>query len=60
MVRHRDLNPDLIRIALQEEGSVTAAAVRLGVSRRTVHRWIKALKIRVERQVVTGVDTEAA
>lgn len=60
MVRHRELNPDLIRIALQEEGSVTAAAARLGVSRRTVYRWLKILKIRVERQVVTAVDTEAA
>lgn len=60
MGRHREPNADQVRIALQESGSITAAADRLGVSRRTLHRWINKLHIRVDRQVVTEVGGEAA
>jgi transcriptional regulator of acetoin/glycerol metabolism len=52
MPRHNAPDPAVLRAVLEDEGSVTAAAVKLGVSRRTVHRWIKALGIRVERRVV--------
>jgi len=57
MTRHNAPDPAVVRAVLEEEGSVTAAAAKLGVSRRTVHRWIKALGIRVERVVV---EKEAA
>jgi transposase-like protein len=60
MGRHREPNADAVRIALQEAGSISGAAIRLGVSRRTLHRWLLKLDIRVERHVVTEVGEPAA
>ena len=52
MPRHIAPDAAVIRALLAETGSVKAAAERLGVSRRTLHRWIARLGIRVERQIV--------
>ena len=52
MPRHNEPDPAVIRAVLADAGSVKAAAERLGVSRRTLHRWITKLGIRVERQMV--------
>lgn len=49
MGRHIDLDAAAIRAALAKAGSVTGAAKELGVSRRTVHRWINKLGLQVER-----------
>jgi hypothetical protein len=40
--------------ALATNGSVARAAERLGVSRRTLHRWIKKAGIEVERRLHIG------
>ncbi len=52
MPRHIEPNAALIRVVLAETGSVKAAAERMGVSRRTLHRWIKKAGIEVERPLV--------
>lgn len=39
-----------IRRTIAEEGSVTGAARRLGVSRPTLYKWMRALAIAVERR----------
>ena len=54
MPRHFDPNADVIRAALTETGSVKGAAEKLGVSRRTLHRWIKKLGIELDRQLIVG------
>lgn len=45
---------EIIRAAIADAGSITGAAKLLGVSRQTLHRWLRELAIRVERR------TEAA
>jgi transcriptional regulator of acetoin/glycerol metabolism len=52
MARHIAPDAAIIRAALAETGSVKAAAERMGVSRRTLHRWIKKAGIEVERALV--------
>lgn len=52
MTRHIEPDPAVIRALLKETGSVKAAAERLGVSRRTLHRWIKRLGIELERRLI--------
>lgn len=55
MPRH-SRRPDqaIIVAALEAEaGSITAAAARLNVSRRQLHRWLDDLGIKVQREVVT-------
>ena len=52
MPRHIEPDEAVIRTLLLETGSVKRAADRLGVSRRTLGRWIKKLGIRVDRQIV--------
>jgi molybdenum-dependent DNA-binding transcriptional regulator ModE len=47
----RPSREDLIE-ALERAGSVTATATALGVSRKTVHVWIRDLEITVQRGVV--------
>jgi transcriptional regulator with GAF, ATPase, and Fis domain len=42
----------VVRRAIEEAGSVAAAARALGVSRRTVHRWMNVLHITVRRTYV--------
>lgn len=54
MTRHIEPDAAVIRAVLAEEGSITRAAVRLGVSRRTLHRWIKRLGIEVERRLIAA------
>ena len=39
-----------IRAAIAEAGSITAAAEQLGVTRQTLHRWLRDLAIKVERR----------
>jgi len=52
MPRHIDPDPAVIRTLLEETGSVKGAAERLGVSRRTLHRWIARLGIEFERPLI--------
>lgn len=52
MARHIDPDPSLIRAVLAETGSVKAAAEQIGVSRRTLHRWMARLGIEVERPLI--------
>jgi transcriptional regulator of acetoin/glycerol metabolism len=52
MARHNEPNPAVIRAILAETGSVKAAAERMGVSRRTLHRWMNKLGISAERHLV--------
>lgn len=40
----------IIRAAIEEAGSITGAAIRLGVSRQTLHRWLRDLAIKVQRR----------
>lgn len=40
----------VIRAAIADAGSITAAARTLGVSRQTLHRWLRELTIKVERR----------
>jgi transcriptional regulator of acetoin/glycerol metabolism len=54
MPRHIEPDAAVIRAVLAETGSVKAAAERLGVSRRTLHRWIKKAGIEVERRLHIG------
>jgi transcriptional regulator of acetoin/glycerol metabolism len=54
MPRHIEPHATIIRAALAEAGSVKAAAEKLGVSRRTLHRWIKKAGIEVERRLHIG------
>lgn len=51
MVKHTTA-PDesVIRAAIEDAGSITAAAVVLGVSRQTLHKWLRDLAIKVERR----------
>jgi transcriptional regulator of acetoin/glycerol metabolism len=54
------LTPEKVRAALiAADGSPSAAAAFLGVSRQTVHAWMKKHDIRVERRVVS-VERPAA
>jgi len=47
------LTPEKVRAALiAGDGSPTRAAEMLGVSRQTIHDWMKRYQIRVERRVV--------
>lgn len=39
-----------IREAIAATGSITAAAAHLGVTRQTLHRWLRDLAITVERR----------
>lgn len=41
---------EIIRAAIADAGSITGAAKTLGVSRQTLHRWLRDLAIRVERR----------
>ena len=41
---------DEIRTAIAATGSITAAAAYLGVTRQTLHRWLRDLAITVERR----------
>jgi transcriptional regulator of acetoin/glycerol metabolism len=41
---------DEIRAAIADTGSITAAAAHLGVTRQTLHRWLRDLAITVERR----------
>ena len=54
MTQPRPIRPtrDELIEALERAGSITAAAVALGVSRKTVHVWIRDLGITVQRGVV--------
>ena len=52
MPRHIEPDAAVIKAVLAETGSVSAAAVRLGVSRRTLHRWIKKAGIEIERRLI--------
>ena len=54
MPRHIEPDATTIRLLLEETGSVKAAAAQIGVSRRTLHRWMKRLDITVERRLVLG------
>lgn len=38
-----------IRRAINENGTVTAAAAALGVSRPTLYKWMRLYAIRIER-----------
>lgn len=51
MVKHTTA-PDeaVIRAAIEDAGSITAAALVLGVSRQTLHKWLRDLAIKVERR----------
>ena len=51
MVKHTTA-PDesVIRAAIEDAGSITAAAAVLGVSRQTLHKWLRDLAIKVERR----------
>ena len=40
----------IIRAAIAEAGSISGAAITLGVSRQTLHRWLRDLAIKVERR----------
>ena len=40
----------IISAAIEEAGSITGAAIRLGVSRQTLDRWLRDLAIKVERR----------
>lgn len=47
------LTPEKVRAALiAADGSPKGAAALLGVSRQTVHSWMRKHNIRVERRVV--------
>lgn len=47
------LTAEKVRAALiAADGSPKAAAAKLGVSRQTVHAWMRKHQIRVERHVV--------
>lgn len=52
MARHIQPDAAVIRAVLAETGSVKAAAAKIGVSRRTLHRWITRLGIEVERPLI--------
>lgn len=43
---------DKVRAALMSRGSVTGAAAELGVSRKTVHDYIRRYQIHVRRGVL--------
>lgn len=53
MARHIAPDPAVLRTVLEEEGSVKRAAERLGVSRRTLHRWIDRAGIVTKRPLIT-------
>lgn len=40
-----------------EDGSITRAAGRLRTSRRSLHRWLQELGIKVTREVVETADS---
>lgn len=51
MVKHSMApSEDIIRAAIKDAGSITGAARTLGVSRQTLHRWLRDMAIRVERR----------
>jgi transcriptional regulator with PAS, ATPase and Fis domain len=52
MPRHIEPDEALIRAALAEAGSVKGAAEQIGISRRTLQRWMDRLGIKVGRQLV--------
>ena len=53
MAKRPDLTPEKVRVALiAADGSPKGAAAILGVSRQTVHDWMRKHDIRVERRVV--------
>jgi len=52
--RNHPPTEDEIREAISAAGSITAAAAVLGVTRQTLHRWLRDMAIKVERR------TEAA
>lgn len=54
MARHSDPDPAVIRAVLAQEGTVTKAAKALGISRATLHRWIKKLGIKTERRTIAA------
>ena len=55
MVKHTMApSEEIIRAAIQDAGSITGAARTLGVSRQTLHRWLRDMAIKVQRR------TEAA
>ena len=41
---------ETIREAIAATGSITAAAAHLGVTRQTLHRWLRDLAIKVQRR----------
>lgn len=41
---------EIIRAAIADAGSITGAAKTLGVSRQTLHRWLRDMAIKVERR----------
>lgn len=52
-MQQSNLTPEKVRAALiAGDGSPSKAAVILGVSRQTVHAWMRKHAIRVERRVV--------
>ena len=44
----------IIRAAIEDAGSITGAARTLGVSRQTLHRWLRELAIKVERRTLAA------
>lgn len=53
MARHIAPDPAVLRAVLEEQGSVKRAAESLGISRRTLHRWIEKAGIVTERPLIT-------
>jgi transcriptional regulator of acetoin/glycerol metabolism len=52
---NQPLTIERVRAALIAcEGSPTKAASMLGVSRQTIHKWMRKHDIRVERRIVSG------
>jgi transcriptional regulator of acetoin/glycerol metabolism len=52
-MQQSNLTPEKVRAALiASDGSPKKAALILGVSRQTIHNWMRKHDIRVERRVV--------
>ena len=54
MTKRTTPTEEQIREAIASTGSITAAAVHLGVTRQTLHRWLRDLAITVERRTTAA------
>ena len=51
MKSHPPVSPEQIRMAIAQARTVAQAAVALGVSRRTLYRWMAFYDIDIERHL---------